>query len=221
MGWFDRFRGRPKRRKFKPFDRSALPDLPQASFEEMVEDGVMMAEGAGRLALKNRFIVQALRGEEPYDDDRAVAAAREVLHELIQEAGESAELSHEERAAAANREGRSEHQHDYHRADVLNLRRRERVYEQVAAQLAKLREDPAYLSAFAVRARDAAWDEVAGVIEQRLDRDWTEFEIDAEYELARDQRMIELAEDLDLAMKRHRQRREDLDALEEPFDLFG
>lgn len=213
MGWFDRLTGR-RRRRFKPFDRDALPEAPLASFEEMVEDGVMMAEGAGRLALKNRFIVQALRGEEPYDDARASAAAREVLRELVQEAEASSELSHEERAAAANRDGRSEHQHDYHRADVLNLRRREKVYAEVARRLWELREDREYLARFAARARDAAWDEVSVVIEQRLDREWPQIEVDAEYELARPERMRELADDLGLAVRRAQEKREEL---ENPF----
>ncbi|MRG59894.1 asparagine synthase [Agromyces sp. CFH 90414] len=216
MGWIERLRAR-RRTRFKPFDRSALPEAPQASFEEMVDDGLMMAEGAGRLALKNRFIVQALRGEEPYDDQRAAAAAREVLYELVQEADESAELSHEERESARNRDGRSQHQHDYHRADVLNLRRREKVYAEIAKRLWELREDPEYLATFANRARDAAWGEVAEVIEQRLDREWPDIEVDAEYELARDQRMRELAEDLDLAVRRADERRAEL---EDPFAGF-
>ena len=127
MRWFER----RKRRKFKPFDRSALPEVVQAPFDEMVEDGLMMAESAGRLALKNRFIVQALRGDEPWDDQRAAAAAREVLYELVQEANETAEYSAEERELASRREGRSVHQHDYHRADALNLRRREKVYAEI------------------------------------------------------------------------------------------
>jgi hypothetical protein len=203
--WF----GRPRRRKFKPFDRSALPEVSQAPFDEMVEDGLMMAESAGRLALKNRFIVQALRGEEPYDDQRAAAAAREVLYELVQEADETAEHSAEEREVASRREGRSVHQHDYHRADALNLRRREKVYAEISRQLWLRRDDSEYLLDFASRARDAAWHEVAEVIEQRLDREWPEIEIDAEYELARHERMRELAEDLDLAVKRAAERREE------------
>ena len=213
MRWFER----RKRRKFKPFDRSALPEVVQAPFDEMVDDGLMMAEAAGRLALKNRFIVQALRGEEPYDDQRAAAAAREVLYELVQEADEAAEHSAEERELASRREGRSVHQHDYHRADALNLRRREKVSAEVAKRLWQRREDQEYLLEFATRARDAAWHEVAGVIEQRLDREWPDIVVDAEYELARHERMRELADDLDLAVRRAAEQRA---AQNDPFAGF-
>ena len=44
-----------------------------------------------------------------------------MLYELVQEADEAAEHVAEEREVAAKREGRSQHQHDYHRDDLLNL----------------------------------------------------------------------------------------------------
>lgn len=127
MRWFRR-----RRPKFKPFDRAALPEVQPPSVEEMIDEGVMLAESAGRMTLRNRFVVEALRGEERYDDDRAAAAAREVLYELVQQADATAELSAEDRETAAKREGKAKHQHDYRRADTGNLRRREKVYTSVA-----------------------------------------------------------------------------------------
>lgn len=196
MRWFRR-----KRTKFKPFDRAALPEVEPPTVDEMIDEGVMLAVSAGRMTLRNRFVVEALRGEEPYDDERAAAAAREVLYELMQQADETAELSAEDRESAAQREGKAKHQHDYRRADTANLRRREKVYSAVALRLQELRDDPAYLSEFAVRARDEAWGDVAGAIEARLDREWPQIEVDAEYELARPERMRELFEDLERAVE--------------------
>ncbi|UOE43511.1 hypothetical protein [Agromyces larvae] len=208
--WFARRRGK----RFKPFDRNALPEVVPSPIEDMIEEGVLLAEASGRMALTNRFIVQALRGDEPWSDDRAVAAAREVLRELVHEADETAEHSAAERDAAASRDGVGKHQHDYHRGDTMNLRRREKVYAAVAKALWTKREDPEYLRDLAVRARDAAWEQIGEVIEQRLDREWPDIPIDAEYELARPQRMRELADDLDLAVRRAEERREEL---ENPF----
>ncbi|WP_395244816.1 asparagine synthase [Agromyces sp. MMS24-K17] len=213
FGWFARNKGK----RFKPFDRDALPEVVPPPFEDMVEEGLMLAEQAGRMTLKNRFILQALRGDEPWDDDRAAAAAREVLYELVQESDETAEHSAEEREVASNRDGRSQHQHDYHRADALNLRRREKVYAEIAKRLWMKRGDAEYLNAFATRARDAAWAEVSEVIEQRLDREWPDIPVDAEYELARDARMHELADDLALQVTRAAERR---DELADPFARF-
>ncbi|MBT2497834.1 hypothetical protein J7E25_01870 [Agromyces sp. ISL-38] len=186
-----------RRTPFKPFDRAALPKRPTPSFDEMLAEGVLVAESAGRMALKNRLIVFALRGEERFEPARAMAMARDVLYELVQEADEAAERAAAERESASQREGRSAHQHDYHRADTVNLRHRERVYAGVAKRLWELREDPAYLERLTEHARDAAWEDIAAAIDARLAREWPDIAVDAEYELARDERTRELLVDLE------------------------
>lgn len=189
-----------ERRRFKPFDRHALPEVPPPTFDEMLAEGVLVAESAGRMALKNRLIVEALRGEEPFAPERAAAAAREVLYELVREADEVAELTGETRSTAARREGRSSHEHDYRRADAANLRRREQVYAAVSKELWQRRNDPEYLAKFAERARDEAWQEVSGAIEIRLEREWGEWphiEVDETYEAERDDRVHDLLADLE------------------------
>ena len=197
MAWLRR------RRRFKlaPFDRSALPAVEPASFEDMRDEGLLMAESAGRMRLKNRFIVDALRGDERYTGERAAASARDVLRDLVAEENEAAERVASERETASRREGRSQHQHDYHRGDALNLRRREQVYAAVAKQLWTLRDDEAYLAAFAERAREAAWDEVAAALEQELDRRWPRFDEEPGYEDARPARLADFAGDLERALR--------------------
>jgi len=142
----------------------------------------------------------ALRDDEPFERERAAAAAREALYELVQEAEEVAERIAEERDAAARRDGRSSHEHDYRRADGPNLRRREKVYAAISTELWKRRSDPEYLDALAERAREEAWDEVAGAIDARLAREWSgwpQIEVDEAYEAERDVRVHDLLEDLD------------------------
>ena len=216
-----RFWQRRKRKRFAPFDRKALPEVEPLTFEESFTEGLLVAEAAGRMALKNRIIVEALRGEEPRDSDRAAAAAREVLHELIVELDQVAEWSAAERESAAQREGRSEHQHDYHRADSWNLRLRERINIAVAKRLTELRNDDAYLAAFAERARLEAWDEIAGVIDQRLAREWTGYEVDEDYERERDDRLEGLSLDLARDLEAARRKREERDELDDAFGAWG
>ena len=214
------WRRKRARRRFKPFDRTLLPKPSEPTFEQTFAEGLLVSESAGRMALKNRIIVMALRGEEPYDSDRAAAAAREVLHELVKEMDEVAEWSAHEREEAARREGRARHQHDYHRTDSWNLRLRERVNEAVAARLNELRADPAYLSEFAERARDDAWGEIAEVIEQRLAREWPEIEIDEAYVRERDDRMREVSLDLERDLREVVRRREERDELDDTFGAW-
>jgi cytochrome c556 len=208
---------RRRRARFAPFDRTALPEVEPLTFEETYAEGLLVAESAGRMALKNRIIVMALRGEEPYDAERSAAAAREVLHELMQETDEVAEWSAAERESAAQREGRSAHQHDYHRADAWNLRLRERVNAALAKRLGELRNDPEYLAAFAERARRDAWSEIAEVIDARLAREWPEIEVDETYERERDGRVRGLELDLQRELEEIRRRREERDELDDAF----
>lgn len=216
-----RFWQRRRRKRFAPFDRTALPEVEPLTFEESFSEGLLVAEAAGRMALKNRIIIEALRGEDAWDATRAAAAAREVLHELVVELDQVAEWSAAERESAAQREGRSEHQHDYHRADAWNLRLRERINVAVAERLTELRNDDAYLAEFAERARQEAWAEIAGVIDQRLAQDWSEFEVDEAYEQERDERMSGLARDLSRDLEQARRRREERDELDDAFGSWG
>ena len=216
-----RFWQRRRRKRFAPFDRTALPEVEPLTFEESFSEGLLVAEAAGRMALKNRIIIEALRGEDAWDATRAAAAAREVLHELVVELDQVAEWSAAERETAAQREGRSEHQHDYHRADAWNLRLRERINVAVAERLTELRNDDAYLAEFAERARQEAWAEIAGVIDQRLAQDWSEFEVDEAYEQERDERMSGLALDLSRDLEQARRRREERDELDDAFGSWG
>lgn len=208
---------RRRRERFAPFDRSALPEVAPLTFEETYAEGLLVAESAARMALKNRIIVMALRGEEPYDVERAAAAAREVLHELVQEIDQVAEWSAAERESAAQREGRSVHQHDYHRADAWNLRLRERVNVAVADRLGELRNDDDYLAALAERARQDAWSEIAEVINVRLAREWPEIEVDETYLRERSGRVRGLELDLQREMEEVRRRREERDELDDAF----
>ena len=216
-----RFWQRRRRKRFAPFDRTALPEVEPLTFEESFSEGLLVAEAAGRMALKNRIIIEALRGEDAWDATRAAAAAREVLHELVVELDQVAEWSAAERETAAQREGRSEHQHDYHRTDAWNLRLRERLNVAVAERLTELRNDDAYLAEFAERARQEAWAEIAGVIDQRLAEDWSEFEVDEAYEQERDERMSGLALDLSRDLEQARRRREERDELDDAFGSWG
>ncbi|WP_353829319.1 hypothetical protein [Agromyces sp. SYSU T0242] len=184
------------RAKMAPFDRSRLPEVREASFAEMLDEGLLMAESAGRMALKNRLIVDALRSDEPYSEERAAEHARDVLYELVQEEDEAAERVAEEREAAGRRDGRSQHQHDYHRDDLLNLRRRERIAASVAKELWSRRSDDEYVARFALRARDDAWQELGAAIGQELDRRWPRYDEEPDYAEHRSERMSGVGDDL-------------------------
>ena len=189
-------RRRPRVR-MTPFDRSRLPDVTPASFEEMLEEGLLMAESAARMALKNRLIVDALRGDELYSDARAAERARGVLYELVTAGGRRGGRARRRGARGRGEaRGRSQHQHDYHRDDLLNLRRREKVHAAIAKELWTRRSDDEFVARLVERARDDAWDQLGRVIEQELDRRWPRFDEEPDYADHRSERMADVGDDL-------------------------
>ena len=183
----------------KPFDFSTLPIPEPAALEDMVSEGVMLAQFAARMALKNQIVIGALAESVPYHPEYYAAAARAVLNEVIRESEASAHLAERKRAVAAGRSGVGEHQHDYRSSDTANLRRREDVNLAVADRLAALRDDDDYVARLVERARDDAWADIGLAITARLDRDWPALAVsdtDPDYGARRDKRMRQLRRDV-------------------------
>jgi hypothetical protein len=166
--------GRKKRETAppEPFDYSLLPDPEPAALEDQVSEGMMLAQFAARMALKNQIVIGTLTDPAPYNTERYADAARSVLEEQALESDESARLAEDERMTATGREGVGQHQHDYRESDTANLLRRQRVHTTVAERLRAMKDDPEYLGGFIERARDDAWGDIAGAITARLDQEW-------------------------------------------------
>ncbi|MFC6356001.1 hypothetical protein [Luethyella okanaganae] len=195
--WFRR-----RRRAFTPFDYSALPEPATASLDEAADEGVMLAEFAGRMAIKNQILVGTLTEPGPYDAARYAEAARAVLYELMQESDESATRIAGQRATAELRAGIARDHHDYRADDAENLRRRERMFADVAERLWRLRGDDAYVDRFVERAREDAWGEIAAEIEAALDRIATPVVLDDD-ERSRAKRIRQLQKDLARLVRDH------------------
>lgn len=155
-----------------PFDASKVPNAVPASLEHLVSEGLMLAEFAGRMTLKNQIVIGALTEPGPYEADRYRDAARGVLTDMIRMSEDSAALAVEQLEAAAERQGASQHEHDYRQRDAENLRRRESVNTAVAERLQAMRDDPQYVARFIERAREDAWGDVGSAIASKLDRKW-------------------------------------------------
>lgn len=206
--WFRRERARTSSKasaaaddasRSTPFNYSALPEPEQPTLDELVSEGVMLAEFAGRLALKNQIIIGALADRKDYDIARYADTAREVLSELERASEESAALAADSLTRATGRGGTGKHQHDYRDNDIENLRLREKVHRAVAARLAGLLRDDDFVAGFVKDARDAAWADIGTAITARLDRQWPPFRATAD---------IDTPSARDLERQRRRQMRQ-------------
>ncbi|WP_156366285.1 hypothetical protein [Agreia sp. Leaf335] len=143
--------------------------------------------------------MSALRHDEPFDAD---ATAREVKQSLVRLAAEQSDYADRvtdvlrERAARAR--GSVRHEHDYHPEDLGSLDLRHAVYSRVAARLRVLADKADYVAEIVETARQAAWGDLGGAVEMRLDTLPTSPVKDADYTRNRARRIRTLI-DVDFA----------------------
>ncbi len=188
MGWFTRRkRGvrRPPRR---------LPRRELAPVEDIVEQGLLVADVAVRMTVKNAIIMNALKRHVDYDEQQIVDMVREAVVEVVEERQHDA--AHIRRVRGEIRDhGRSSWSDaEYGDGDSRTLRHREQVYEGVAEQLRQRAEDEEYLSATARRAHQAAWAEIGDSLKNRASEPYYGGGGTEEYARAREARIQQLIE---------------------------
>lgn len=139
--------------------------------EEEADEGLLLAEYATRMRLKNRIIVDTVTASVDVDAVAWADEARLMLGRLRVEAESSARRMDRERDVAALTDGRARHEHDYRATDAHNLERRGRVYALVARRLLAWEHDGARLAALLDAARGDAADEMSAAIRASVDGD--------------------------------------------------
>lgn len=158
MGWFTWWR---KRRILKPYNDAAVVELPQATVEQSVSEGLMISEYAVRLRLKNAIAVDAVVSPRAYDASTYLPEASAAFTELADESRQASDRLTEELAHTIGRPGRAEHVHDYRHGDEPNVRHRLMVATEVASALQRKAGKQDYLLELIERSRRDAWDEMS------------------------------------------------------------
>lgn len=143
---------------------------PAADLEQEVGEGLLLAEHAVRLAVKNRILVDVLGHGAAFDAEHAAQQIRAELGGLAEEHREAARRAHADARLAVLRPGRGAHQHDYRAIDRQNLRRRADVAEEVARRLAAAEGDDDAVTALVDAARADAWQDLAREVDGALRR---------------------------------------------------
>jgi hypothetical protein len=145
----------------------------RAAIEAEAEEGLLLAEYATRMRLKNRIIVETLTGADGADGVDVEAWADEVrlsLGRLRIEAEQSARRMVSERDHAAAMHGRGEHEHDYRSVDAPILERRRRVYQALARKLVLWEGDDARVGSLLESARLDALQEMERAVRDTVGR---------------------------------------------------
>lgn len=162
-------RGRPSRRAdMRPFDGSALDSPKPTTLAHALEEGLLIADYAVRMAVRNRMMTELLTTDRRFDAEHFAEVAAEAVLRLADESEAAEERIVREQAWAEVQDGRAEHTHDYRTADSLNLRRREALAKATAAALRARATDADYLAAIVEESRLDAWRELSGVVEETV-----------------------------------------------------
>jgi hypothetical protein len=171
------------------------PARPLAPFETVVDDGVMIALAAVRLAAKNRIILSAVRDRLDFDEVGLLRFVRTVLARVAEENDETAE-----RVDAASQDPGLAPGVALDVAITIrdSHRRRPEVHRALAARLRDLADDPPRVAELVAQAQDAAAAELTRAVAAQAAA--PSYADDARYEEERPERVAGLAVDLlDLA----------------------
>ncbi len=188
VSWFKR-RGRRLPRK--------LPQRQLAPVADIVEQGLLVADVAVRMSVKNAIIMNALKRKVDYDEQEIVDMVRDSITELALERERDARHIEQMRKEIRKTGRSSWSDSEYGDGDNRTLRHRQEVYEGVAVELRARATDPEYLKVTTARAREAAWHEIGDSLKERATHPFYSGGASEEYQAARDER-IELLISRDL-----------------------
>ena len=141
------------------------------AIEEEAGEGLLLAEYATRMRLKNRIIVDTVTAEGSVDPEAWADEVRLVLGGLRLEAEGSARRMEQETPIARLSEGSAVHEHDYRASDADNLDRRRRVYRLVARRLLSWENDASQVAALLEAARQDAQEEIDSALTRAVTGD--------------------------------------------------
>ncbi|QBE47786.1 asparagine synthase [Leucobacter triazinivorans] len=183
-----------KRKRGSSRPQRRLPRRVLAPVEEIVEQGLLVADVAVRMTVKNAIIMNALKRHVDYRESQIIDMVREATEDLARERERDA--THISRMRNEIRDtGRSSwSESDYGNDDNRTLRHRQEVYERVAEELHARAADDAYLAETAERARNLAWHEIGDSLKERASHPYYSGGDSDEYRSERDGRIQQLIE---------------------------
>lgn len=177
------------KRKAKKRRTRRLPERKLAPVEEIAEQGILVAEVAVRMTVKNEIIMNALKANVDYDQAEIMEFTRKAVLDLVAEREQDAkhieDMLSEIRASGFSASSESE----YSNEDSRTLRHRRDVYERVAQELRDRSENEAFLRATADRARELAWGEIGDSLKDRAMHPYYSGGATADYREHRDERI--------------------------------
>ncbi|RGE23789.1 asparagine synthase [Leucobacter sp. wl10] len=183
-----------KRKRGGARTQRRLPRRVLAPVEEIVEQGLLVADVAVRMTVKNAIIMNALKRHVDYNEAQIIemvrAATEDLARERERDAGHISRMREEIRSTGRSSWSES----DYGNDDNRTLRHRQEVYERVAEELRARAGDDGYLRDTGERARSMAWHEIGDSLKERASHPYYSGGDSDEYRSAREGRIQQLIE---------------------------
>lgn len=188
LGFLDRVK-RQSRKPVAPARKKRYPERYLAPVEEIVEQGLMVADVATRMSVKNEIILNALGRKEDYNEDTIMRMVKDSVLQLATERHKDAKHVSLVRGEISKKGSSSWKRNKYASDDSKTLKHRQEVYEQVAQLLKARAEDTEYLRLTAERARTAAWSEIGDSLKVKASHPYYSGGSSDEYKKERDERI--------------------------------
>lgn len=183
--------GRKKKKKRAP---RRLPKRVLAPVPEIVEQGLLVADVAVRMTVKNAIIMNALKEHADFDKEQIIGMVRNTVEELAAERERDARHIARVRGEIRAHGNSAWQETEYGNSDSRTLKHRQEVYEGVAAELRDLTSNQEYLRKSAKRAHELAWEEIGNSLKDRAMHPYYSGGHDAEYRENREARIQDLIE---------------------------
>lgn len=181
-------------RGLRSTSKKNFPERELAPAEEIAEQGVLVADVAVRLTVKNEIIMNALAKHVDYSVDDVAQMVRASLTELADEREEDAQRL-DEVILQIQRFGHGGWaEGDYGRKDKGTLEHRRLVYRLVAAELRARCQNATYVAETAERARTEAWSEIGDALKTKAEHPYYGGGRSDDYVEHRDERIQKLIE---------------------------
>nr|WP_250544025.1 asparagine synthase [Canibacter zhuwentaonis] len=163
-----------------------------APVAEIIEQGLLVADVAIKMTVKNDIIINVLKHKRTYSEEQAQALVRRAIQEL--------KLERESDAATVGRM-RDDIQMSGYAAlgeaefgalDRKALRYREEAHEGVAEELAQRAQDSQYVARVATLATQLAWQEIGDSLKEKASHPYYGGGKSSEYKRVRQQRINDL-----------------------------
>ena len=181
----------------KPARRRRLPKRELAPVPDIVEQELLVADVAIRMAVKNDIIMNALAKRVNFDRHEIRELVVKALTALAEERSNDAQHIASMREEIRGRGRSTWVETAYGGEDSATLSHRQQVYEGVAEKLRERMADEEYLTENVKQAHELAWTEIADSLKNRAEHPYYSGGNTAEYQAEREDRIQQLiAKDL-------------------------